>query len=157
MNAGSSWLPPYGWWARQGERQTVLRGWDWMRGACSLMHLPLTLPLALWLVPGRLLAVALWLLVSLLAAAGVGWSLAVDAEGFLFCRTWLGLPISRKRFPRQTPVSVVGDDWAPEGADDGLQIRLGLEDGCELGARRNARALKAALDGAVARFHDPRS
>lgn len=74
-----------------------------MLGAVTLQHGLLTLPLSIWIAKSNLLGILLWLAVSLFVAAGVGWAVVVDTEGFVFCRTWLGIPLRRRRLPRHVP------------------------------------------------------
>ncbi|NVB78141.1 MAG: hypothetical protein HOV81_07090 [Kofleriaceae bacterium] len=146
-----SWLPPYGWWVREHEHETVLRGWDWMYGAITLSHGVVTLPFSIWLAGSNLWGILGWLAVSLFVAAGVGWAVVVDAEGFVFSRTWLGIPLTRKRLPHGAPLEVREDDYVPEGADFARHISLGAGDGHDFGVRANADQLKDRLDAAVAR------
>jgi len=145
-------LPPYGWWVREYEHKTVLRGWDWMRGAFTLLHGTFTLPLTIWIAKSDSSGTLIWLAVSLFVAAGVGWAVVVDKMGFVLCRTWLGFPMTSKRLPRGISQSVDEDFGAPDGADFGRFIRLGADDD-QFGARPNADRLKAKLDEAVGRHH----
>jgi hypothetical protein len=124
-----------------------------MLGACTLLHGLVTLPLGMSLVQNGMLAFVLWLSLSLLFAATIGWTIIIDTRGFLFSRTCMGLPLTRTRFPRQTPLTVDEDVYAPDGAEDGRYVRFGAEDGPNFGNRFNAESIKAALTDTVALHH----
>ena len=149
-----SWLPPYGWWSRTLEDRTTVFGWDWMTGAITFFHGFITLPLCAWLTRSYLVGGIAWLAGSLLIAAGVGWRVAVDPEGFVFSWCWFAIPLSRRRFSPGSPLEVADDGYAPEGADFGVTVSLGSgSQRCEFGTRYNASPIKGELDRAVQRHH----
>ena len=153
MRRARSMLPPYGWWVRERAQKTVVQGWDWMIAATTLTHGGVTLPLACWWMGSYVLGAALWILASLMIAAGVGWLIVIDERGFVFSHTWFGLPLTRRRFDRGAPVGLEDDPYAPDQADFGRYVWVGSEEGCECGARANADAVKAALEQAIQRHH----
>ena len=151
----ASALPPYGWWVRREPQRTVVRGWDWVMGATTLMHGFVTLPLFVWVADSGARGFFTWLLLALFIAAGVGWRVTVDLMGLDLARTWWGLPIWRRHFAGEVALGVCNDDLAPAGADDGRFVWLSSPDTCQFGTRQNADPIASELRAALARHRPP--
>jgi hypothetical protein len=122
------------------------------------MHGFVTLGLAVSWTGGAARGIALWSVASLAAAAGVGWRLVIDREGFLFARTWFGVPLAWRRHRVGSAVGVCFDAYAREGADEAEWVRLGEEPrASEFGMMPNAAAILEAIEQAVERHHGPRA
>lgn len=135
----------------------MVRGWDWMLGATTLMHGFVTLPVFVWVADSDLRGFFTWVVVSLLIAAGVGWRVTINAGGLEFARTWWGLPLRRRQLGNDVALGVYDDPHAPGGADFGRFVWLSSPDACQLGARQNAAAIAAELHAAAARHRPPAS
>jgi len=133
----------------------VLRGSDWSIASITTVHGHLTLPaLASWLGLPR--AIALWLALSFVVAAGVGWRLIIDSRGFLFSWTWYRVPLSWRRLPAGSPFAVDVDLWAR--GDFAEWVRVGPDGdarSCEFGSAVAAGDVVAAMHRAVARHALP--
>lgn len=149
-----SWMPPYGWWSSERGDQTTVCGWDWMLGAVTLLHGFFTLPICVGLAGSALLGGAVWFLASVSLAAGVGWCVVVDADGFRFYRTLWGVRVVRRRLGRDAPLLVEDDVYAPSNADFSEWVQIGTNGRAwAFGTRQNARPIGDALETAVARHH----
>jgi hypothetical protein len=142
---------------RSGPERTVLVGWDWKTSAISLVYgIVLVFPAVRW--TGSLArGIALCIVASLVGAAGVGWRLVIDQDGFRYAPTWFGVPGAWRRYPIGSPVFVTGDEFALEETIDAECVRLGEEPrATEFARMPDAVALFEAIEQAVERHHGPR-
>jgi hypothetical protein len=146
-------LPPNGWWVSESEGRVAIFGWDWVAGATTLLHGVATLPLAIWLSGAPIPAAAGWLLVSLLIAGGVGFRIAIDRQGLLLSRTWMGFALWSRRLPEGTPVGLGHVPHSPEGTDSVSFVALA---GQQVGNASNARFIVKAIEKAQLKVGSPR-
>ncbi len=141
--------PPYGWWQDRQATFTTIRGWDWAMGALSLVHGAVTLPLVMYLSDSSFAGLAMWMLLSIVIGAGVGWRIKVTAQGMRLHHTWFGLPVPfySAEFPSGTSFGVVDEPYAP--ADMSESVWIGSPDECTLGNGYNASQIFEALEEAT--------